>query len=323
MGYKNAAIFLGILVLFASAHAQTKVAFVDSDKILKEYKDAEIARATLQQSINQWKHELDSLKVTYREAETEFKAQQPMLSKDAFRARQNELFALRKQYETFAKDIWGKGGKIDKKHNELFAPVIDKMTKVIEQLATEDGIDIVLDIADGNILYADVTLNMTSTVLKELNREYATTAPTFKKQVAVFGIAALDQRSQTDSLDIKVREYVLRTVKSFETDLNYTVIKDDEVKQILNQYGESMSRELTPGTAHNISQAAGADYAYFGTVQTQNGEIVIKLQLINSKKRITYPLVETRVPEKERALLSQTVSDAVAKLQANLIAEAK
>ncbi|MBA7598846.1 hypothetical protein ES703_05871 [subsurface metagenome] len=320
MGNKTLATIIGVLLAFCCVSAQDKIAFIDSDKILNEFEDAKIARATLDQAVLQWKFELDSLRRTYQTAEDEFKAQQPMLSEEALRARQQELTAMRHQLETFGQDIWGKDGKVDQKHRELFAPVIDKMNEVIEEIAQEQGISIVLDVAAGSLLYADVSLDITSQVIEELNREYAAIASGAKKKVAIFGIAALDEKSQSEELGRRVRMVVLKVVSQFEQELRLELLADHEVEPMLLQYGGSFDRELEEATALEIGRHLDAEFAYMGTVQRQGGDIVVTLKLLKPKEDEVFPPVTDRISEKEEALFEPKVSELTAKLQAYLIA---
>ena len=320
MGNKTLAIAIVVLSALCCVWAQDKIAFVDSDKILTEFEDAKIARATLNQSVLQWTFELDSLKRAYQTAEDEFKAQQPMLSEEALRARQQELTAMRHQLETFGQDIWGKDGKVDQKHREIFATVIDRINTVIEEIAQDKGISIVLDVATGSFLYADVSLDITPEVIEELNREYAAIASSAKKKVVVFGIAALDEKSQSEELGKRVRRVVLKVVSQFEQELRLELLADHEVEPMLLQYGGSFDRELEEATALEIGRNLDAEFAYMGTVQRQGGDIVVTLKLLKPKEDEVFPPVTDRISEKEEALFEPKVSELTAKLQAYLIA---
>lgn len=320
MGNKALSIIIGALLALSLVSAQDKIAFIDSDNILGEFEDAKIARAALDRAVLQWKFELDSLRRAYQTAEDEFKAQQPMLSEEALRARQQELTAMRRQLETFGQDIWGEDGKVEQKHRELFAPVIDRINTVIEEIAQDKGISIVLDVAAGSFLYADASLDITSEVIEELNREYAAASSSLKKKVAVFGIAALDEKSQSEELGKRVRRMVLMVVARFEQELRLERLEDYEIEQRLLQYGGSFDRELEETTALEIGRSLDAEFVYMGTVERQAGDIVVTLKLLKPKQDEVFPPVTDRIPEKEEALLEQRVSVLAAKLQAYLIA---
>jgi len=269
----------------------------------------------------EWNHELDSLRRAYETAEDEFKAQQPMLSEDALRARQQELETMRTRYETFAQDIWGEGGKMEQKHKELFAPVIDKMDSVIEVLALDKGYELVLDVAAGGILYADVSLDLTSEVIDELNRQYAALITTAKRKIAVLGVAALDEKSQSEGLGTRVRSTVLSVLHSFREDLKLEFIPDAELQQMLELYGEAFDRPIDDVRAIEIGRNMDADFVYTGTVERQGGDIIVTIQLIKPDTREVLPAVSEAIPEKEESLLEQKVTNLVTQLQAYLVAE--
>lgn len=310
---------LGALALTSAVFAQEKIGLVDSEKVLEEFEDAKIARRTLDQAAYQWKRELDSLRNAYNTAEAEFKVQQPMLSEDALRARQQELTTMRQRYENFAQEIWGEGGKLEKKHGEVFAPVMDKINETIESLAQAEELSIVIDISSGSVLYADVGLDITADVIAELNREYATTTQLgFKKKAAVFGITALDQRSQSENLGGIIRSYVNSAVRSFEKELNYEMASDADINQTYQQYGRSFDQQVDATTAMNMGSAMNADFIYIGTVERQGGDIVVALKLLNPQTREELPEVTDRISEKDEPLLQQRVFELVKELQVHV-----
>lgn len=303
------------------ALAAQNIGFVDSERILADYEDAKIARSLLDQSVYQWRHELDSLRRLHQEAEVEFKAQQPMLSEDALRARQQELDAMRKQYETFAQDIWGEGGKAELKHKELFAPVVDKINATIEEIAVQEGLTMVFDISEGGILYADVVMDLTSQVLEVLNAEYVAVQGTDKRKMAVLSVAALDEKSQAEGFDVKVRAVVEQVVASFEKDLDLESIPQAEVNQMIELYGELPTRPIDDVPAIEIGRNLDADFVYTGTVASEGGDVIVSVKLIKPPSREVLPEATTRITENEMPRLDQKVTELVTQLQAYLVAE--
>jgi TolB-like protein len=269
-----------------------------------------------------WKAELDSLNLAYQEAEAEFKAQQPMLSEDALRAIQAELTAMRRQKDAFAQDIWGEGGKVEAKHAELFSPVVDKMNEVIEEVALDLGVKIVLDASTGGILYSDVDMDITSSVIEELNREYVAFTGAREKKVAVLSFHALDEKSQSDGLDRQVRGIVVRVVEEVKVDLDLEIVPEEEVNPELERYGFLFTSLIKDDEAINIASNMDADYAYYGTVEQQAGEVTIRISLIKPAERKKYPTEEATLSEDDISTkLTTTVNEIMGRLQAYLYAE--
>lgn len=322
MGKKTLTIILGILAMAGGVFAQgTSIALVDSERVLDEFEEAKNARAFLDQSIIQWRYELDSLRDAYNEAKEEFDAQRPMLSEDALRARQSELDAIKRKYDSFAQDVWGEGGKAEQKHKELFAPVLERVNEVIDEIAAEQGVTLVLDVSSGGILYADVGMDITADVISELNREYAITSPDLARKIAVFSIAALDQESQTEGLGQRVRSAVKATVGSFKQDLNLEMIADADIMQMLEMYGYSFDQSIPESKAIEMGRNLDAGFVYIGTVEKEAGDIKVTIKLLMPSSREVVPPVEGSIAENEISLLSQKVSDLVLELQSFLIAE--
>lgn len=299
MGKKYLLSILGALLFSGSVYAQTKIAYVDSEKILAEYEDAKIARASLDNSIRQWKHELDSMRLALQTTEDEFKAQQPMLSGDALRARQLEIEKMRKKYDDFAQNIWGDKGKVAAKNKELFDPVLDKINKTIEELAADKDIGLVLDLAQGSIMYAEEGMDMTQDVLTELNREYASVASSVKRKAAVLSVYPLVPKAQFNNLNTTVRGAVLDAVKSFVSEYNLEVISEADIALILQNHGSNLSSKLDSATVVAAGQNLNADFAFTGSVTWESGRIAYTLDLYNTKSGEKLWTLSEDIDEKE------------------------
>ncbi|NLI99235.1 OmpH family outer membrane protein [bacterium] len=299
MGKKYLLSILGALLFSGSVYAQTKIAYVDSEKILAEYEDAKIARASLDNSIRQWKHELDSMRLALQTTEDEFKAQQPMLSGDALRARQLEIEKMRKKYDDFAQNIWGDKGKVAAKNKELFDPVLDKINKTIEELAADKDIGLVLDLAQGSIMYAEEGMDMTQDVLTELNREYASVASSVKRKAAVLSVYPLVPKAQFNNLNTTVRGAVLDAVKSFVSEYNLEVISEADIALILQNHNSNLSSKLDSATVVAAGQNLNADFAFTGSVTWESGRIAYTLDLYNTKSGEKLWTLSEDIDEKE------------------------
>lgn len=313
MGNKKLLSILGALLLAGTVYAQTKTAFVDTEKVLAEFEDAKLARATLDQSIRQWQNELDSMRRANQKAEDEFKAQQPMLSEEALRARQQELAKMRKVYDDFAQNIWGENGKASTKHAELFTPVIDKMNTVIEQLATEKGIGLVLDLSLGGVLYADADMDITSDVITELNREYLAISASVKKQIAILGVNQ-DSKAQALGLGSSVRDIMKKVAFSSLGSYNLELIEDQQIQSVLQSAGATFESAVSDSDAVKIGVNLNADLLIKGDVRLEAGQIYVNIQSYQPKDGKVLLPTGTQVSEKEQIKLESMVSPLVAQI---------
>lgn len=156
------------LALPACARADIKMGFIDSDRIFAEYPKTREA----QDSFNR---EVSELSKTAREKKTEIDglqkkldSQGPMLS-DAKREEQNQDLQHKiSDYESFVQTNWGPGGRITKLNEEYLKPIVDRVHAIVSDIGTQEGYSLILDAADGNVIFGDKALDLTDRVLSTL-----------------------------------------------------------------------------------------------------------------------------------------------------------
>src|SRR6266850_2748061 len=158
--------------------ADLKIGFIDSERIFSEYAGTREA----QQSFNR---EVQELTKTAKEKKTEIDdlqrkldAQGPMLS-EAKRDEQNQ--ALQKKiadYDAFVQKNWGPQGSVSKLNEQYLKPIVDRVHKIVSTIGSGEGYSIILDAADGNIIFGDKSLDLTDRVLDQLRKEDSGGVPT-------------------------------------------------------------------------------------------------------------------------------------------------
>jgi len=160
---------LGILA--AGAAAEVRIAFVNSEVILQEYKAVQGAMATFNRDVEGWQTELQERRDELDELQKELEHQSLMLSDERRQEKELEYQRQLNEFEQLKESIWATDGLIEQRNEELLRPIISRIQTVLEELATEDGYDLILDAADSNILYGDPDFDLTSQVLSILNSE--------------------------------------------------------------------------------------------------------------------------------------------------------
>ena len=94
-----------------------------------------------------------------------------MLSEERRREKETEYQRRLTDFEQLKESIWAPDGLIEQRNEELLRPIVSRVQSVLEQLATEEGYDLILDAADSNILYGDPDFDLTAQVLGILNGE--------------------------------------------------------------------------------------------------------------------------------------------------------
>ncbi|RMF66678.1 MAG: OmpH family outer membrane protein [Calditrichaeota bacterium] len=168
-------IFFGVFLLgvgYNSAHAQLKIAYINSNKILESYKEAVDVRKQLQELDAQWQKEARDMQKEIQELQDQLESQSLLLSDERKKEKQQEIQNLYIKYNQFLQQKWNpQNGEAVKKEVELMQPVYDKINKAIKKIGADGGYNYIFDVVAGNILYAsDDQPDLTQQLLDELNK---------------------------------------------------------------------------------------------------------------------------------------------------------
>jgi outer membrane protein len=171
-----AALFLALPGLGLAA--DLKIGFIDSERIFSEY-------AGTQEAQKSFNREVQELSKTAREKKTEIDdlqrkldSQGPMLS-EAKRDEQNQVLQKKiADYDAFVQKNWGPKGAVSQLNEQYLRPIVDRVHKIVTGFGSDEGYSIILDAADGNIIFGDHALDLTDRVLEQLRKEDASGVPT-------------------------------------------------------------------------------------------------------------------------------------------------
>lgn len=138
------AMLLGLATVTSpsAAQAQAKIAVVDTERAVMETEDGLRAQATLKKLFDSKQHELDKKQEELVKEREDIEKQRDVLSKGALAKRadkwQRDMMQLQQKFVEYNQDI-------QKKQGELTQPVFQKTMNIIRRLATQEGIDLVVD----------------------------------------------------------------------------------------------------------------------------------------------------------------------------------
>jgi len=162
-------VFLMLLLVTGLAIAKdTKIGLIISQRIMDEYPEAQDAQKILSDEINEWQRQGQQLQDELIEMEQEFQQLGLMLSEEKKAEKQLELEQKYSEFRQFQVSI---EERAIQRNQELFQPINDKIQKVIDEIAAEEGYDIILDAVGTNIAYADPSLDITDRILEELEKQ--------------------------------------------------------------------------------------------------------------------------------------------------------
>jgi len=171
-----------ILIGTGKSYSQAKVAFVDSEVILKQLPESakiqtdmealqKIYIDTISAKESQLKTMAENFKVRYEEAQKQVETG-VVKSEAELKTLNDEIQGLQREIQTQgeALDIYKQKIQNDllTKQQELFKPVRDKVTKAIEDVAKDMKINFVFDKANGSLIYGDKDSDITFKVLDKL-----------------------------------------------------------------------------------------------------------------------------------------------------------
>jgi outer membrane protein len=168
------AIALALCALPAQAQ-MLRIGYVDSQRIFEQYADAVDAQSRFQREITAWKTEADDRHKQLDGLRNELKDQESILSEAKRLEKESALQKAVSDYDRFVQDFWGPGAKVERLNDEMTREVVGKIRDAVELVANREGYDLILDAADGNVIFGVKTLDLTDRVLTELNSK--TTVP--------------------------------------------------------------------------------------------------------------------------------------------------
>ena len=139
-----------------------------SSRIMEEYPEAQDAQKTLTDEIDEWQRQSQQMQEELVEMENEYNQLSMMLSEDKKQEKQAEMERKYMEFRQFQGELEQKAYQ---RNQELFQPINDKIQKVIDNIATEEGFDVIFDAVGSNIAYADPTIDITEQVLEELKKQ--------------------------------------------------------------------------------------------------------------------------------------------------------
>jgi len=157
-------------LMITSIYADTKVGYIDSQIIMAEYEDVRQIQVELEkeqkrlQTIYERKlTSLDSLTNAYQTGSI-------ILSEQKKKQMESDITRKQQEIQDWQMKYFGPEGELYKLQNELLAPILQTIDKVIRVIGEERGYDYIFDAVQGSIVYALDSHNLTQDVLDALKK---------------------------------------------------------------------------------------------------------------------------------------------------------
>lgn len=176
-----AAIVVGVALLLSAPPVEAqivRIGFVDSQRIFDGYRGAQDAQERFTREITAWRTEADERRRALDVLRDEMKDQEALLSEAKKLEKETAVQRAVADYDRFVQEFWGPGGRVGRLNDEMTREVITKIRDAVETIANREGYDLVLDAADGNVIFGVKSLDLTDRVLTELAKDPAASAST-------------------------------------------------------------------------------------------------------------------------------------------------
>lgn len=161
---------LCVFLLVWKGFASNEVVYVDTIKIMKEYKGVEDAKQELTAKMTVWQANLDTLRAEAESAIKEYEATQAKASARERTLMENLIQSKQEQYMNYEQTT---KEQMQKQDQELTQKVLDKVNDYLKRYGKKKGYQFILAATQyGNIVYAEDHTDITDEVLEGLNAEY-------------------------------------------------------------------------------------------------------------------------------------------------------
>lgn len=153
-----------------TASQEGKIGYVDSMKLRTEFGQFADAQAEFDKDVQAWQEEIAEMESMIDSLENDLEKTSLVLSQAKKKEKEENLETKKLEYQRLTNEIFGPGGRAEKRNAELTRPILDKINQVLEKIATEENFIMIFDSVNGNIAYAKKSLDLTDLVLEELKK---------------------------------------------------------------------------------------------------------------------------------------------------------
>ena len=152
-----------------------KIAVVDMPKIIKDYKKREAKYSDLQKEVDRLQGEIEAMGKAIEAKKKKYETDGPGMKEDDRFALKQEI---EKDFANYKSELEGRQRKIDGMEEEVLKGVLGEIKATIQEIATSEGYHLVLNSngAQGAVVYASDTIDITPKVLGKLNGGAASSA---------------------------------------------------------------------------------------------------------------------------------------------------
>jgi outer membrane protein len=166
----NFTFIVSLLFVFTSGFANDmRIAHVDSKIIFDTFKGSQQAQREYDKQVARWEQEANLLQKELAAIRERLDKQSLMLSEEKKKELEAEYAQKDTELKSFIERVYGREGEIIRENEKISAPIIQLIQKTINEVALQEGYDMVVDRASGAVLFWKKEHDLTQKVLEILN----------------------------------------------------------------------------------------------------------------------------------------------------------
>ncbi|RLC56443.1 MAG: hypothetical protein DRH89_05665 [Candidatus Cloacimonadota bacterium] len=159
------------MVLTTLVFAETeKIAYIDTDRIMMTSPETQEAQTILMGERQKWEQEIADMDTEIEQLYADYESKKMILTESGKQEAETKIMSMSEARQAKVQEIFGENGTFVQRQNELLAPILNKLKTIIEKVSIENNYSIVLDASAGSVLYAKPNLDITDTILSEMEK---------------------------------------------------------------------------------------------------------------------------------------------------------
>lgn len=164
-----AAVVLAVGFISGASAQSLKIGYIKNDEIIKSYKAWQRAQEQFEIEKKTWDSTAQERANELRTMYEEYEKQRLILSDEKKRERETVIRQREDELNKMTQQIYGPEGTAERKQAELVNPLLENISKAMEQLAIDEGYDIIFT-SQAGVGYIKPQYDVTAKVLEYLDK---------------------------------------------------------------------------------------------------------------------------------------------------------
>lgn len=156
--------------IVSDATAQVKVGTVDLQRIRKESPEFKRALAEIEDMVSKFDKQRDDQKSNLDRLAADLRDTEQRGFRGSADRMRTELQEKSQAFQQFMEETFGTNGIIEQNSSEQLKPLYDKLAEAAKTVAQSKSLDLILDLEQVNPLFASDRLDVTDSIMAEMNR---------------------------------------------------------------------------------------------------------------------------------------------------------